>query len=75
MEITLENTDKGLYLRSFHVEDLTLYKGDATFPWTNDKSSAVSIWPDQSIAGFDYSPTVVETSDGTEYVIDLDMNR
>ena len=76
-EITLANTDKGLYLRSFRVEDLTLYQGDTASAWTNDKSksSAVSIWPDKSIAGFDYSPTVVETSGGTEYTIHLDMNR
>lgn len=77
VEITLANTDKGLFLRSFHVKDLTLYQGDTAFAWTNDKSksSAVSIWPDKSITGFDYAPTVVETSDGTEYVITLDMNR
>ena len=75
VEITLANSDKGLYLRSFHVKDLTLYQGDSSFPWTNDKSSAVSIWPDKSIKEFDYSPTVVETYDGTEYVINLDMNR
>ena len=75
VEITLANTDQGLYLRSFLVEELTLYDGDKIFPWTTDKSSAVSIWPDKSIAGFDYAPTVVETSDGTAYVIDLDMNR
>ena len=75
VEITLANTDQGLYLRSFHVQDLTLYKGDTAFLWTNDRSTSVSIWPDKSIAGFDYAPTVVETFDGTEYVIDLDMNR
>lgn len=73
--ITLANTDKGLYLRSFHVEALTLYKRDTAFPWTKDKCSAVSIWPDKPITEFDYAPTVVETYDGTKYVIDLDMNR
>ena len=43
VEITLANTDKGLFLRSFHVEDLTLYQDDTTFAWTNYKSSVVSI--------------------------------
>jgi len=74
-EITLANTDKGLFLRSFHVKDLTLYQNNTSINWTNDKTSALSIWPDKSIKGFDYSPTVVEISDGTEYMIDLDMNR
>ena len=75
VEITLANSDKGLYLRSFQVEALTLYQGETAIPWTNDKSAAVSIWPDKSITEFDYSPTVVDTYDGTKYVINLDMNR
>lgn len=75
VEITLANSDKGLFLRSFHVENLMLHQSDTVSDWTNDKSSAISIWPDKAITDFDYSPTVVETSDGTEYIIDLDMNR
>ena len=75
VEITLANSDKGLYLRSFEVKDLTLYQGDTSSPWTNDKSAAVSIWPDKTITEFDYSPTIVDTFDGTKYIINLDMNR
>ena len=75
VQITLGNTDKGLYLRSFLVDQLTLYQGETSFPWTNDLSTAVSIWPDKATKGFDYSPTTVETFDGTKYIIHLDMNR
>lgn len=74
-EITLANTDKGLFLRSFRVTELTLYEDGTASDWTDDKSSAVSIWPDKAIAGFDYAPTTVGIFDGTAYVIDLDMNR
>ena len=75
VEITLANSDKGLYLRNFHVWDLALYQGDTKSDWTDDLSSAISIWPDQAVEGFDYSPTQVGLFGGTEYVINLDMNR
>lgn len=73
-EITLANTDKGVYLKSFRAYDLKLYNGETSSRWTNDKNSAVSIWPDKSL-GFDYAPTEVGVFDGTEYYINLDMNR
>lgn len=75
VEITLANTDKNMYLKSFRSYDLTLFKGEEEFAWTNDRNSAVSIWPDKAIKGFDYSPTEVILYDGTEYYINLDMNR
>lgn len=74
-EITLANSDKGLFFRNFHVWDLKLYKGETASDWTDDLSSAVSIWPDKAVEGFDYSPTQVGLFGGAEYVIDLDMNR
>lgn len=75
VDITLANSDKGIYLRSVHATELTLYQNETAIEWTNDKCTAISIWPDKNIEEFDYSPTVVETFDGTEYIIDLDMNR
>lgn len=75
VEITLANSEKGLFLRNFHVWDLKLYQGDAKSDWTDGLSSAVSIWPDKAAEGFDYSPTTVGLFGGTEYVINLDMNR
>lgn len=75
VEITLANTDKDMYLKSFHAYDLKLFKGESETDWTNDKNSAVSIWPDKKVKGFDYSPTEVGLFDGTEYFINLDMNR
>jgi hypothetical protein len=75
VDITLANTDKGLYMRSFHVKDLTLYKKGTAIDWTTDRCAAVSIWPDKNKVAFDYSPTVVELFDGTEYIINFDMNR
>lgn len=75
VDITLANTDKGLYMRNILVEDLTLYQGETAVEWTSDRNSAVSIWPDKTKKRFDYSPTSVEIFDGTKYIIHFDMNR
>lgn len=73
-EITLANSDKGVCLKSLHAFDLKLFKGEEEYPWTNDRNSAVSIWPDKPLE-FDYAPTEIGVFDGTEYYINLDMNR
>ena len=75
VDITLANTDKGLYFRNIIVDDLTLYQGETAVEWTNDKNAAVSIWPDKTKKRFDYAPTSVELFDGTKYIIHFDMNR
>lgn len=76
-EITLAHTDKGLRFSSLWVSELTLYS--KTHPngvaWAEEHTHSVGIWPDASVKGFDYSPTTVYTFDGTEYLIDFDMNR
>lgn len=74
-EITLANSDKGIYLKKLHVTNLSLSKNGETEQWTDSKTSALSIWPDKNVQGFDYSPTVVYLYDGSEYYINLDMNR
>lgn len=75
VEITLANTDKGLYLRKLRATNLKLFKNGKEEDWTEDKTSATSIWPDKAVKGFDYSPTEIYLYDGTEYFINLDMNR
>ncbi len=73
--ITLANSDKGLYFRKLQATELTLFKSDVAEPWTDNKNSSLGLWPDKSIKGFDYSPTEVYLFDGTEYYVNLDMNR
>jgi hypothetical protein len=74
-EITYANTDKGIYFKNLRAYNLTLFQGENDkFPWINDKNTAVSIWPDLKL-NFDYAPTEVGLFDGTEYCINLDMNR
>lgn len=74
-EITLANSDKGLYLRKLRAFNMKLFKENVEEDWINTKNSAVSIWPDKSVSGFDYSPTEIFLFDGSEYYINLDMNR
>lgn len=74
-EITLANTDLGIQFKSLKATELTLYEEGVETPWTNDKNSSVSIWPDKDVYGFDYAPTEVTLYDGTEYLINFDMNR
>lgn len=76
-EVTLANTDLGLYFRNLYVSDLKLYseacpEGQA---WTPEMTQSTGIWPDQTVKAFDYAPTTVYTFDGSAYVIDLEMNR
>lgn len=73
--ITLANSDKGLYFRKLQATELTLFKSDVAEPWTDNKNSSLGLWPDKSINGFDYSPTEVYLFDGSEYYVNLDMNR
>ncbi len=73
--ITLANSDKGLCFRKLHATELKLFKRGVEEPWTENKNAATSIWPDKMISGFDYSPTEVYLFDGTEFYINLDMNR
>ncbi len=74
-EITLANTDLGIYFKSLRAKELTLFRNDEKLPWTNEKNSSVSIWPDKKVYGFDYAPTEITLYDGTEYLINFDMNR
>ena len=74
-KITLANSDKGLYFRNLHSENGKLYKNGEELKWTEALTAATSIWPDKAISGFDYSPTEVYLFDGSEFLINFDMNR
>lgn len=74
-EITLANSDLGIQFKSLNATELTLFERGEPIPWTNDKNDSVSIWPDKDVIGFDYAPTEITLYDGTEYLINFDMNR
>ena len=75
VEITLANSDKGIKLRDFRASGLKLFKGETATDWSDADTAAVSIWPDKTIKGFDYSPTEIGVINSDEFYINLDMNR
>ncbi len=76
-EVTLANTDLGLFFTDLYVSDLKLYSEDVPEgqAWTQEMTHSTGIWPDKSVSAFDYAPTTVYTFDGSAYLIDLNMNR
>ena len=74
-EITLANSDKGLYFKKLHATELTLFKKGEPLDWEDDLISSVGIWPDKTVKEFDYYPTEVFIFDGKQYYVNLDMNR
>ena len=76
VEITLHNTDRGIYMKNIRVTNCKLYKGEDEFDWTNDVTENRGIWPDASIKKIDYPCTVIKNAtENIEYIVDLDMNR
>lgn len=74
-QITLANSDKGIYMRNLRASGLKLFKGDASSVWSDGDTDSIGIWPDSSVAGFDYSPTEVGIINSDEFYINFDMNR
>lgn len=74
-QITLANSDKGVFLRGLRASGLTLFKGETSSVWGDNDTSSIGIWPDKSVKGFDYSPTEVGIINSDEFYINLDMNR
>ncbi len=76
IEITLYNTDCGMYMRNIRVKDCTLYQNGEAIDWTVEVTENRGIWPDASIQGIDYPCTIIRSAtENMEYIVDLDLNR
>lgn len=74
-QITLANSDKGIRMRDLRASGLKLFRGETSSVWSDNDTDAISIWPDRSVGGFDYSPTEVGVINSDEFYINFDMNR
>ena len=79
-QITLYNSDRGLYMRNVLVENTRILPANAEeeIPWTADLNSARSLWPDKSLSVVDYPCTTLTelpSEEGLKFRVDLDMNR
>lgn len=76
IDITLGNTDRGVYMRNLRVKNCRVTRGDEELDWTDELTANRGIWPDASMSGMDYECTKVRNAkENLSYIIDLDMNR
>ncbi|MBP1576524.1 MAG: hypothetical protein J6A68_03220 [Oscillospiraceae bacterium] len=75
MGIARYNTNEGVYMKDIRVSNSTLYKGEESFLWTEDLTSARSIWPDQ-LQGLEYPVAAVRIDAyDNSFEIDFNMNH
>ncbi|HAN20113.1 MAG: hypothetical protein A2Y15_05470 [Clostridiales bacterium GWF2_36_10] len=76
VEITLYNTDQGIYMNNLTVENAKLCNTDGEILWTNKATQNRSMWPDKKITKIDYEAVTVWIEDyDNSFTLNLDMNR
>ena len=76
IDITLGNTDRGIYMRNLRVKNCRVTRNGVEHDWTEEQTANRGIWPDASMTGIDYECTKVRNAkENLSYIIDLDMNR
>lgn len=75
-EITLYNTDEGIYLNNIVIHDAKLYSQEGEFTWTEGRTNDRFMWPDSKFKKIDYVCTRIRKQVmNSELILDLDMNR
>ncbi len=75
-EITLYNTDEGIYLNNIVIRNATLYSPDGEFAWTEKHTNDCFMWPNTQCRRIDYACTKIrEQRKSRDLILDLDMNR
>ncbi len=75
-EITLYNTDEGIYLNNIVIHDAKLYSPDGEYRWSESRTNDHFMWPSAEFRKIDYACTKIRSQEkNNEIVLDLDMNR
>lgn len=75
-EITLYNTDEGIYLNNIVIRNAKLYSPDGEFAWTEKHTNDCFMWPNTQCRRIDYACTKIrEQRKNRDFILDLDMNR
>lgn len=74
-QITLYNTDEGMYLKNIIGTDLCLYDASGSHPWTADRTADRFMWPDKTSTVDYVTTTITQIKQDSETRIDLNMNR
>lgn len=74
-QITMYNTDQGMYMKNIQATDLRLYNASGSYPWTEDRTADRFMWPDKTSTIKYVTTTVTQTKKDYETTIDLNMNH
>ena len=75
-EITLYNTQEGIYLNHIAIDDAKLYTPEGEYLWSEERTNDRYMWPSTQCKKMDYACTTIrEAEKDNHLVLDLDMNR
>lgn len=74
-QITLYNTDEGMYMKNIIGSDLHLYNASGDHLWTEDCTADRFMWPDKTNKIPYVTTTVTQLKKDNETKIDLNMNH
>ena len=75
-EITLYNSDEGIYLNNIVIQDATLYNPEGAYVWSEGRTNDRFMWPSTQCRKIDYACTRIRKQQmNSELILDLDMNR
>lgn len=75
-EITLYNTNEGIFLNNIIIHDAKLYSPEGEYIWTEARTNDRFMWPSTQCTKIDYACTrICEQQKNSEMTLDLDINR
>jgi len=75
-EITLYNTNEGIYLNNIIIQDAKLYTPEGEYIWTQERTNDHFMWPSTWCKKMDYACTRIQRQQmNSELILDLDMNH
>jgi hypothetical protein len=75
VEITLFNTDQGIYMKNLQIAAATLTKDNNEATWTEELTSNRGVWPDKNVK-IDYEVVkIYKDSFDNKFTVTFNMNR
>lgn len=74
-EITLYNTDQGLYMKNVEISHVKIYNSTGEHEWTNEYTEERGIWPDKKNVKINYELTKIITMFDHTTQVNFNMNR
>ena len=75
-EITLYNTNEGIYLNNIIIQDAKLHSPDGEYIWTEERTNDHFMWPSTWCKKMDYACTKIQKQQmNSELILNLDLNH